>query len=452
MLLNRLTGESRTRFYWIEMNRRTHVFKSDAVQMKLKMSVLSRQSIPFWRRQPMLRFCLGLGVVTCLPAFAVEDQVFRPYVGYSFAYDGNVLGIPNGANPSGADLSDTSRRAEAGLVINKRISQQIFSAKLNVSHVTYDRLRALDNDGKDFLVNWNWHVGDRVEGNLGASYVQGLAHYVEGLTPFVNLNNQERNLRTQRREFFDGSWRLHPSWRVRGGLSRDSLNYDLDTQKAGNRVEDMSEVGLDYLASSGSTIGVQLRHIRGDLPNPQQLDSLVIGNSYDQNEIKAKINWLLTGKTQLQFLGGYVQRKQDSFSQRDYSGLNARLIANWQPTGKIGVTLSGWREIGALEDLTASYTLNQGLSIGSRWNLTSKLWLDGLLKHETSDYSGTTAFSSLLPADRKDIFRTASVKLTYLPTDHLQLAAVAYRKNRDSSINGNSYPDNGVMLSSRYEF
>ena len=420
--------------------------------MKFKSPVRPHQPLPLLRRQEMLHFFLGLGVATCAPAFAAPDDVFRPYVGYSFAYDENVLGIPDGANTSGQDLSDTSRRAEAGIAINKRISQQVLSAKLNLYQVTYDHLRQLDNDGKDFLGNWNWHVGDHVEGNLGASYVQGLAPYVQGLAPLANVGVLERNLRTQRREFFDGSWRLHPSWRLRGGLSRDSLNYDLDSQKVGNRTEDMTEVGVDYLAASGSTFGVQLRHTRGDLPIPQQLGALLVDNSYDQNEVKAKINWLLTGKTQLQFLGGYVQRKHDFFSERDYSGLNARLIANWQATGKLGVSLSGWREIGALYDVTTSYTLNQGVSVGSTWNVTSKVKLDGLLKHETSDFSGTTAFSSALPVGRKDTYRTASLKLTYLPTDHLQLVAEAHRKNRDSTVNGNSYPNNGVMLSSRYEF
>lgn len=440
------------KFYRIDMTSTAHASRTIPAQTIPETSARPYQAMPLLRWQGMLHFFLGLGAATCLPVFAADSDVFRPYVGYSYAYDENVLGIPNGANTSGVDLSDTSRRAEAGLAINKRISQQVFAAKLNVSHVNYDRLRELDNDSKDLLGNWNWHVGDHVEGNLGASYVEGLAPYVEGLTSLANLNTRERNLRTKRREFFDGAWRLHPSWRLRGGLSRDSLSYDLETQQAGNRVEDTAELGLDYLAHSGSTVGVQLRHTRGNLPNPQQFGSLAVDNSYDQNEIKAKIDWLLTGKTQLQFLGGYVQRKHDFFSQRDYSGLNARLIANWQPTGKIGVTLSGWREIGALDDLTASYTLNQGLSAGSTWDLSSKLRLEGLLKHETSDYSGTAAVPSLFAEDRIDTYRTASVKLTYLATDHLKLAVEAHRKNRDSSINGNSYPDNGAMLSSRYEF
>ncbi len=403
--------------------------------MKIKMPTSSHPPLPFLRRQSILHLCLQLGAVTCLPAFAAESDVFQPYVGYSIGYDEGI-NVPG--NPDNQNLSDTSRRAEAGLAISKRISQQVLSAKLNVAHVNYDKFHTLNNDSKDLLGNWNWHVGDRVEGNLGASYLQKLS-----LEP-SSEESYALQQSTKRREFFDGSWLLHPSWRLRGGLSRDKLDYDVDS--ANDRNEIASELGLDYLARSGSMVGMQLRHTRGELPN-QQSD----GNNYDQNELKAKVDWLLTGKTQLQFLGGYVQRQHDANSVRDYSGLNARVIANWKPTGQVGVTLSCWREIGAPDNLTpgyddsgtptsSSYTLNHGISVGSTWDATSKLRLAGLLKHETRDFRDE--------AGRKDTFRTASVKLTYRATDHLQLATLLYRND----ISGDSNPNTGMMLSSRYEF
>lgn len=419
--------------------------KMKPVQMKFKSPALPYPSLLPLHWQRNLHFVLGLGVATCIPALAAEDDVFRPYVGYSFSYDDNVSGISDAnkknQNLSDSDLSDISHRAEAGLSIKKRISQQVLSAKLNLAHVTSDRLGTLNN--KDLLGNWNWHVGDHVEGNLGASYVQVLSPYVNFDT--ANIDNDKPNLRTQRREFFDGSWLLHPRWRLRGGLSRDQLSYDINS--AGDRNELTTELGLDYLAPSKSTFGVQLRHIRGDLPN-----ALNLANSYDQNEIKGKVNWLLTEKTQLEFLGGYVQRKHDSDATRDFNGPNARLIAHWKPTGKIGVTLSGWREIGAIsqdaigspDNLTASYALNQGISVGSTWDLTSKVQLGGQLKRETSDYRGAESGG-------KDTFNTASLKLVYRPTDHLQLAVLAQRKIRNSS-DGDRTPNSGVMLSSRYEF
>jgi exopolysaccharide biosynthesis operon protein EpsL len=360
-------------------------------------------------------------------------------------YDDNVLGIPNGANSTGAQLSDTTRVEEAGLIFSKRIDEQVLSGNINVAHNIYERQTELDNDSKNFLANWNWHVGNHVEGNVGVSYVQAL-------TPYVYFHSAELNVRTQRREFFDGSWLLHPSWRLRGGISHNVLGYALTSQQPGDLNEDTAELGIDYLASSGSTIGVQFDHTRGAYPNLQQIDSLLVDNSYNQNEIKAKINWLASGKTQLLFLGGYVQRKYDYFQARDYSGINARLLANWQPTGEIKVTLSGWREIGAVDDLTTSYSLNQGVSIESTWDLTSKLQLDGLLKRESSDYSGASAFTSLLPSDRVDTFLTASLKLNYSVTRNFLLGALIYHKNQDSNIVGASHSNNGAGLSSRYEF
>ena len=387
---------------------------------------------------------LHLGALTSLPALAAPDQVVRPYVGYAVAHDDNVLGAGDGVDRPGEVVSSTSRRAEAGLLVDKRIGQQALSAALQFTHTTYEQLPELNNDGKDLRLNWNWHLGNHLDGNVGASYVQALA-------PFVNFHARERNLRSERREFADGGWLLHPSWRVRAGVSRDTLAYDLDAQQAGNRVENVGELGLDYLAPSGSTIGTQLRHTRGAFPNRQQVGALSVDNSYDQDELKAKVSWLITGKTQLQFLGGLVQRKHDAFAARDYRGLNARLNANWQASAKLGVALAGWREIGALDDVTASYTLNQGASLGSTWDLTDKLRIDGQLKHETSDYSGTAAIASVL-SERKDSVRRATLGLAYKPTAHLRLSAQAYHDQRRSTLAGNSYPTTGLLLNSRYEF
>ena len=410
----------------------------------------------------MLHVALVLGSAACVPALAAPEDVLSrlpvyvspadvlsPYIGYSYTYDDNVLGTQSGTGTSPGtgtgDQGDTTRRVLAGVNLRKRISRQVFSARLDFTRASYGKLANLNHDAKDLIVNWNWHVGNQFEGNLGTSYLKQL-------TPFVNFHSRERNMRTQRREFVEGGWLLHPSWRVRAGVARDTLQYELETQNVGDRKETMIEAGIDYLARSGSRAGVQLRHTRGDLPNPQQFGTLLVDNSYNQQEIKAKINWLLTGKTQLLFLGGLVQRKHDVFPARDYSGLNARLIANWKATGKTSLNAGVWREIGALDDLTASYTLNQGVHVGASWDMSSKLRLDGLIKHESSDYSGTAAMASLQTIDRKDVFDTASLKLTYRPTAKLQLAVMLYRKDRKSNIEGNNYPNSGITISSRYDF
>src|SRR5690606_25127938 len=105
--------------------------------------------------------------------------------------------------------------------------------------------------------------------------------------------------RTQRRTFIDGGWRFHPSWRVRAAFSRDGLDYE-EIPSAKLRI-DASEVGIDYLARSQNRAGLLLRHSVGEYPNADSVAS----SNYTQDEIKANVLWQLTGKTGLEFLGGW---------------------------------------------------------------------------------------------------------------------------------------------------
>jgi predicted chitinase len=69
------------------------------------------------------------------------------------------------------------------------------------------------------------------------------------------------------------------------------------------------------------------RHMEGEYPAAPI-------NAYEQNEVKAKVDWQLTGKTWLQFLGGWAKREYDNNPQRDSSEPSARLTAYWKATGK----------------------------------------------------------------------------------------------------------------------
>lgn len=390
---------------------------------------------------------LGLlaGTIFFQPALAAPGDTFQPYLSYTYSYDDNLRRRPT-VSVSAADTSDIFHRAEGGILIDKSISKQRLTANLNFSRTTFNQFTELDNNAKDLQGNWNWRLGNHLEGNLGASYAQALTPYS------AEYQSNERNLRTQRREFFDAAWRLHPSWRLRGGFSHYQLEYDLATQKFGDRTEDATELGLDYLAASGSTVGVLVRHVKGGFPTPQQIGPLVVDNSYSQNEYKGKIDWLISGKSRLQFLGGWVERKHDFFPARDASGPSVRMIANWLPTGKVGMTLTAWRDINASDDLTASYTLNKGLSLASNWDMLAKVRMDALIKVEKRDFSGATAYTALLPSNRQDTSRYASLSLTYAVMQNLQISASVFRDDLKSNIALSDYRAKGMMINLRSVF
>lgn len=372
---------------------------------------------------------LAIGTV----AHADEGDVFTPYVGYGVFHDDNLLRAPDGGNR----VSDTWQRTTFGLRVDKTISRQRLTADVSINDTKYDHFDQFDNDGRKIGANWNWAVGNHFSGNVGT-------RLSEELTPFEDTFAS--SVRTQRRTFIDGGWRFHPSWRVKAAYSRDGLEYE-DIPSAELQL-DTSEVGIDYLARSDNRAGLLLRHSTGDYPNAP---AGVSGN-YTQDEIKANILWQLTGKTGLEFLGGWAQRRYDDSAARDFTGPDARLTLNWAATGKTSFKLATWRELGSSSDLSANYSRNTGVSLGANWQATSKLGVDASVSAEDRDYNGIAFLPGIPPSDRSDRYRKDAIGVTYFPLRQWSVRAAVYRRQLDSNVTQKKYSANGIQLTTRYEF
>ena len=375
-------------------------------------------------------------------------DAITPYAGAGVDYDSNVLRLRDSAAAAAMGLggmSDVIRHAQFGLMLDERISQQHITANLNVNKVNYDRFAALDHLDKNAAVNWNWHAGEHVEGNVGLSYAQGL-------TPFIDFHDLSPNIRTETSAFVDGAWLIHPSWRLRAGLTHTKLWYDLVSQQPSNNTQTQSELGVDFLARSGSTIGLQARHTSADFPTPEVDSGVQVFNGYNQNELKAKIDWLLTGKTRLHFLGGWVSRKQDQFASRDFSGMNARVSADWSPTGQVDLTVSTWREIGSIYDLSPIYSLNRGASVAALWRYSEKIHLTAQTNYVKRDFSQSSAGGTLGgSSSQNDVLRNTGLTVAYTPTDRWEFRLSGVRSTQTGTVLG-GYTSNGMFLNTRYAF
>jgi len=412
-----------------------------------------------WKVILLLPACSGVAMLAAASELASVDSIspanvlvptpnaITPYAGVGIGYDDNVLRLQNAAAAQAmglGGLSDTTRTEQVGLVLDQTISRQHLTANVNVVNVDYDRFVQLDHLDKNASASWNWHVGNHVEGNVGLSYSQGL-------TPFVDFHLLASNIRTQVNAYMDASWLFHPSWRVRAGLTHSDLTYDLASQTPGNNTQLQTELGIDYLAASGSTAGLQLRHTNADFPIPEQVGTMAVFNGYQQNELKAKIDWLLTGKTRLHFSGGWVSRTQNEFSVRNFSGMNARASADWSPTGKINVSAAVWREIGAVDDLSNVYSINHGASLASSWAYSEKVRLVAQLKYEKRDFSQSTA-DGTLGADAGDVSRNAALTIVYNPTKKWEFQLSGTRSTQTLASASGGSVSNALTFNTRYAF
>lgn len=380
----------------------------------------------------------------CSAAVAEISDTIHPFVVIGYTYDDNLLRLAKEASGF-TQMSDRMTQSQAGVIIDRPLGRQRLNATAKVSRVTFDHYDQFDYNGKDLKADLAWELGNRFSGNLGGSYNQTL-------TPFSDYNTSQRNLRTSRREYVNGAWRLHPSWQVRGGYTRNRYEYELLVQRVNNRNENVAEAGADYLAPSGSRVGLVARQVKGEYLYPRIISGVILGSDYTQDELKANINWRFSGVTTIQVLAGYAKRKYESSSNRDSSGANGRASVIWAPLGKVKFTGELWREFAAVESVVVTNSLNKGASVGATWDISAKVQANANVRHEKRQFEQLP--TSTFTGETSDKLNSMQLGLTYAPTLGSQLGVTAFREQRNGSplAGTNDYRANGISINASVQF
>lgn len=380
-----------------------------------------------------------------LPAGAGPNDALHVYAGVSYGHDDNLLRVPDDAPAFGGTRADSWWQREGGLIFDKTYSRQRISIVAKLSKYDFNHFKQLNYDGKDLQATWFWQLGNHLEGKVGTTYEQVLA-------PYTDFASNERNLRRSRSQFAEGAWRFHSSWRVRTGFQRDKYDYELFAQRYNNRTEDASEVELDYLPSSGSTVGLVARRVKGTYPYPRPVGPFLLNDNFTQDELKARVLWLATGSTSFDALVGYTRRDQPSFGTGKTSGIAGKVKATYQPRGKMTYNAAVWRDFAPLESTVVSYTLNKGASVGAQWDATAKIKVNADAVYERRNYNARETFARL--GDIRDSIRTGSLSATWSPRPTVHVTAgLAHQARTGSVVLGTgSFKSNSVTLSASAQF
>jgi exopolysaccharide biosynthesis operon protein EpsL len=407
----------------------------------------------FSARAPrVLPLALLLACAGAAPVHAAPDPVMpgplgglHPYLALGYFHDDNLFRLADDRPAFDNQRSDSARYATGGFFFDKMYGRQKIYLQAKLSKVKFSHFKQLDYDGKDVLGLWNWQLGNYFEGSAGASYEQTLA-------PYIDFRSNERNLRVHKRQHADGAWKMHPSWQLRAGAARDKYEYELAAQRTNNRTEDMAEAGFDYTPRSGSTAGLVVRRIKGKYANSRLIGGVPLNDDFTQDELKARVNWKVTGITSIQMLAGYAKRKHAVLGPRNAKGLNGRVTASLNPRKKLRVNASTWREFAPIESNMVTYSLNRGASVGASWDASAKLRVDAALSKERRNYEGRLVTNA--PQDISDRLTTASVGATWQARPTMQVTtAYAHQRRKGADFLGNgSFTSNTVSVSASAQF
>lgn len=398
--------------------------------------------MPIIRLHPLVFL---LGAILAEPAWAIPGSALDLFARVGWARDDNLLRIPDGFPAFDKQRSDSWTTFEFGAMVDKSLARQRLLAVAKFSKVDFDHFRQLDYKGRDLQASWYWQLGNRFSGQLGSTRLQTLA-------PYTDFPSDERNLRKQRRHFFEGAWKLHPRWEARTAFSRERFDYELAAQSFNDRTEKVAELEARYLAPSGSAVGLVLRRIEGNYPNRHPFAPGLLTDDFTQDELKARIDWKASGSTTVQGLLGYARRTQPSFGPGRTSGANGRLTAQYEPRGKFAWRASLWRDFAPLESRVVSYTLNKGVSAGATWTASARVRVDADAIHERRNYNPRAGFSAANGLD--DSLRSASLKASWAVKRKLTLSAAWIRQARSGSpvLGIGNFKANTVAINASAQF
>lgn len=383
------------------------------------------------------------------PASADEYDVFTPYVRGHYGYDSNLFRLQDKQAAQSvlgrSSLSESWYTLAAGLDANVRFSRQAVKAHAELNQTRFDTYGALDYDGRDLLLKWDWLAGNRLSGNVGVA---------ENLTQasYANVRQPVSNLVRTRRGFFQGAAKVGSPWQLLFGFDRTQTRNDAFELQAQDATTDRANAGVEFETAKGSTLGFMSRFTDGRYPNRQTIGATSVNNDYRQWDNGFVMGWAPSGKTKMTGALNYTQRAYDEVPQRDFSGVTGLLALDWMVTAATTLKASLHRDIGAIDNTTASYALNNGVALGADWQATSKLALNTRVRYDLIDYAGDPGVTLAGQPAREDRLTTLQAGLEYAVLRNTQLGFSLQRGIRQSSEALSRYDYDRALFTVRSQF
>lgn len=407
-----------------------------------------------------LTLAYGMVWMVCLLSLSARAQdaadphnevidTLRPYVRADYVYDSNLFRLENDAQARAllgtADKSETYHTLAAGLDVDWRISRQTLIARLEVNQTRFDTYTQLDYNGRAGLLQWNWLAGKFASGDLGVSETKTLASFTELQSPI-------QNLLTTRQTYAHAGVKLQLPWQLNLGLVRTTSDNSAPSQQILNATENKFSAGIQYQTAKGTLLEFISQYREGQYPNRQIVGVAPVDNDYRQYDNGIATSWSPSIKTRVKTRLNYTHRQYNEVPQRDFSGITGRLAGEWLATGKTSLGLALYRDIGVVENNTASYSLNQGAALSADWRPTVKLTFKGQAVRERQTYSGDPGFVLSSTPPREDEVTHIQLETTYRVLRKTTLALLLQQGERNSNQALNGYRFHSAFLSLRSEF
>jgi hypothetical protein len=253
-----------------------------------------------------------------------------------------------------------------GLRVDKPYAQQRFVLDGTIRANRYDNYPLLDGNALDYRAAWNWRLGSRIGGVLSANRTQSLVNYSD----FGDTS--QRNVRTSEMQLLSADGLIFGGWHAIGSLLRQTTKNSVQIQAEGSYEAAGTELGMRYVAPSGTSLSVVLRSLDGKyigrVPDPVN----VLDDGFQRRNAEAVAAWALGGRTDATLRLGRTDYRSNHLSQRNFAGNVLSAAVRWTPTAKLAFGIDAGTDLQPYQDSFASYRVDRRLSVGPSWELGAR--------------------------------------------------------------------------------
>jgi hypothetical protein len=380
------------------------------------------------------------------PAYPGGDDV-RPLSGFVEAgleYDSNPFRLSESASPR----SDYVARYGGGLRYAGLVTgRQRVLLEGRGDYYNYSHSSVLDHFAYTLLGEWQWELGNRLSGAVGAGREFRIADPSE-------VRRETREDVTIDRAYANGGWRFATNWRVRAGAEGEKSTRERPL--APEVVADTSgvRVGLDYVSALANTVGVEWRSSKGDAPVGDLVDPTgqFVGNDFTEEEVAAVVSYGATSTVRVGGRVGHTERKYTVIPGRDFSGITWRALIEWLPGNKTILGFETYNNPQSVIDVDASHVIVRGNAFTVNWAPLAKLVFSGRIFQEDRESIGTPGSLLLGTPTRDDVLTGVRLGVGWEPVRYAEVGLGVESGKRSSAEALRDYEFTMVSANLRIRF
>jgi len=377
---------------------------------------------------------------------AFLGDVLKPFASVSESYDSNVFRVTDSSQLRaliGDDrMSDFSTVAEIGTALHYTVSHQAIDLTLKRDFIRFSHYTGEDADR------------DEVNGKLSLSLLQKWTLTIDGSytsapEPRTEFRNPQQNIRTTDGYGFTAGYQPPSGWGVEAGYHRREVDYSLAEYTSSRYKADVFDGSLTYQISPATKVYGTYEHEKRTFDEPEAVNGALLKRDNTADSFRVGIQRSVSARTNLAAYLGYLSRRHDEFSARDFDGVVAALQGSYALTYKTQLVATGERLIYEETYPEWIYSVTNSFAIGVNYQMTEKVKGTLMERLMWKDYQPLPESGAPY---RNDFINETSVGVEWDPINRLSLNVDYSYSSRNSDVAGFDFDDHTVSATVAYRF